>query len=68
MSDAAFVSVYELAKCTGLPVAWLKAEAKAGRIPCLHVSRRRLFDPQAVRQTLIARSDCASADQTARAK
>jgi len=33
-----------LAGRTGLPLAWLRREAKAGRIPSLRVGRRMLFD------------------------
>jgi hypothetical protein len=33
---------------TGLPLAWLRREAKAGRIPSLRVGRRMLFDSEAV--------------------
>ena len=42
----------ELAGTLGLPLAWLKAEAAAGRIPSLRVGRRRLFDVEAVRDAL----------------
>jgi len=40
----------------GLSVAWLKAEAEAGRIPCFKAGRKLLFDPEAVEQSLIARA------------
>lgn len=40
----------------GLSMAWLKAEAEAGRIPCLRAGRRLLFDPDAVEQELIERA------------
>ena len=40
----------------GLSVAWLKAEAEAGRIPCLKAGRRMLFDAEAVENVLIRRA------------
>ena len=40
----------------GLSAAWLKAEADAGRIPCLRARQRLLFDPEAVERALIARA------------
>lgn len=40
----------------GLTVAWLKAEAEAGRIPCFKAGRRLLFDPEAVEQALVERA------------
>ncbi len=40
----------------GLTIAWLKAEAEAGRIPCFRAGRRLLFDAAAVEQALIERA------------
>lgn len=40
----------------GLSVAWLKAEAEAGRIPHLRAGRRLLFDAEAVEAVLIQRA------------
>lgn len=40
----------------GIPRTWLAAEVQAGRLPCLRVGRRLLFDPQAVEQALLARA------------
>ena len=51
-----FVSALALSNELGLPLAWLKAEAKAGRIPSLLVGRRRLFDADSVRRILIERA------------
>jgi hypothetical protein len=52
----AFVPAIELANELGLPLAWLKAEAKAGRIPSLQVARRQMFDANAVRAVLAERT------------
>lgn len=52
----AFMPAIELAAELGLPLAWLKAEAKAGRIPSLQVGRRQLFSADAVRRALAERT------------
>ncbi len=56
MHTNAYVSAIELAHELGLPLAWLKAEAKAGRIPSLQVGRRLLFNPEAVERVLLDRA------------
>lgn len=43
-----YISLTMLSGKTGLPLAWLRREAKAGRIPSLRVGRRMLFDSEAV--------------------
>lgn len=55
MSTKRYVSAIELASELGLPLTWLKAEAKAGRVPSLQVGRRQLFDADAVRRVLAER-------------
>ena len=40
----------------GLSVAWLKAEAEAGRIPSFKAGRKLLFDPEAVESALLQRA------------
>ena len=57
MSTRAYISAIELANELGLPLGWLKTEAKAGRIPSLQVGRRRLFDADAVRKALTEQTD-----------
>jgi hypothetical protein len=39
-----------------LSAAWLKAEAEAGRIPCLRAGRRLLFNVEAVKAVLLERA------------
>ena len=39
-----------------LPVHWLKAEAEAGRIPCLRANNRYLCDVSAVETALLERA------------
>ena len=50
------VSIHELATELRLPHDWLRREADAGRIPCLRVGRRRLFNISAVRKALAIRA------------
>ena len=52
--DTTFTNIRGLSQYTGLPDAWLRAEAVAGRIPCLRVGRRLLFHPESVEQALLA--------------
>ncbi len=49
-------TVRELANELGLPVAWLKDEAQAGRIPCLRIGKRLVFNAEAVERTLVERA------------
>jgi hypothetical protein len=41
-----------LAEHLRLPADWLRGEAEGGRIPCLKVGRRMLFNPEAVEEAL----------------
>ena len=45
-----------LARKLRVPVAWLKTEADAGRIPHLRAGKAYLFDPQAVESVLVERA------------
>jgi hypothetical protein len=49
---ATYTSIVGLADKFGLPLAWLRREARAERIPSLRVGRRLLFDPEAVAAAL----------------
>ena len=52
----ALVSLNRLAAELRLPRNWLKQEAQAGRLPCLRVGRRLLFNRVAVEQVLADRA------------
>ena len=39
-----------------VPVGWLRAEAEAGRVPCLKADRAILCDPEAVEAALLERA------------
>ncbi|QDV88998.1 hypothetical protein RAS2_00570 [Phycisphaerae bacterium RAS2] len=56
MQSENYITLVKVSDVTGLPVAWLRAEADAGRIPCLRVGRRRLFNLEAVRRVLAERA------------
>lgn len=45
-----------LARHLRVTAAWLRAEAEAGRIPCLRAGRRLLFNPEAVKRVLLKRA------------
>lgn len=40
----------------GLTLAWLQAEAEAGRIPCMRAEKRWLFNVEAVEEALLRRA------------
>ena len=50
------IGLLGLAEHTRLPAAWLKREAKAGRIPCLNAGGRFRFNLQAVERALAERA------------
>jgi hypothetical protein len=56
-----FVTLNQLSHELNLPAAWLRAQAQAGRIPCLRVGRRLVFDPELVLRVLSQRSQDAAA-------
>jgi len=47
------VSLLGLSRHLSLPERWLKAQAANGKIPCLRIGRRLLFDPTAVEEALL---------------
>ena len=53
---AVLTNLAGLARRLNLPKSWLENEAREGRIPCLVVGRRRLFNPEAVERTLAERA------------
>ncbi|MCH7791556.1 MAG: hypothetical protein IID31_04660 [Planctomycetes bacterium] len=57
------VSLDELARQLRLSKRWLHAEAVAHRIPSLKAGQRRLFNVEAVRQSLAARAAEADGDE-----
>ena len=61
-----FLSLRRAAVRLGVPAAWLRAEADAGRVPHLRVGRRLLVNPQAVERVLLERSQQAGGEEVDR--
>lgn len=57
MADEKLLSLNQLSDHTGLPAAWLRREADAGRIPCIRAGRRRMFNTAAVLKVLAERQN-----------
>lgn len=53
--DAKYISLTELARATRLPIAWLRREADASRLPCIRAGRIRKFNLPAVLRALAER-------------
>ena len=51
-----FVPAHQAASRLGVPAAWLKAEAKAARIPHLMTGRRLLLNVATVERALLSRA------------
>jgi len=67
MNDAksqseSFLPLRRAAARLGVPAAWLRGEAVAGRVPHLRVGRRLLVNPQAVERVLLERAQQAVAE------
>ena len=58
----AYHSLESLAATLALPKSWLRTEADEGRIPCLKVGSRRMFDLQAVRDSLALQAATSTAE------
>lgn len=52
-----FLSLQNTAAQLGVPAAWLRQEARAGRVPYLRAGRRLLFHPAAVEAELLDRAN-----------
>lgn len=52
-----FLPLQTTAGRLGVPAAWLREEALAGRVPYLRAGRRMLFAPAEVERVLIARAE-----------
>lgn len=56
MDNLNLLTVIALARKLGLSATWLKAEARAGRIPSLKIGRHLRFNADAVQRALLARA------------
>ena len=52
-----FKSIGHAARVLGVPVAWLRREAHAGRVPALRVGRRVLVNLDRAREALARRAE-----------
>jgi hypothetical protein len=57
--NAALLPLGPTARLLSVPVAWLRAEADAGRLPHLRAGSRYLFDVDMVERLLLDRARCA---------
>lgn len=64
MNNSSLIPLRLMARRLGVPVRWLREEAKAGRLPHLNAGGRILVHPEAVECELTARA--ASLQVTAR--
>lgn len=58
---AKLLTLNQLSERTGLPAAWLRREADAGRLPCIRAGRLRMFDLDAVLKALAERQESGAA-------
>ena len=63
MKTQELTTLHSLARELKLPTQWLKVEADAGRIPCLRVGRKRLFNTEAVLSVLSERAAHCGGDE-----
>ncbi len=54
--DTELLPLARAARRVGVAARWLRAEADAGRVPCLRAGARYLFDVRALTQTLARRA------------
>ena len=65
-STSKLVNLRELARQLrrfGITHVWLKQEAEAGRLPCMHTGKRLLFNTQAVEDALLRRAAGGKVDE-----
>lgn len=61
--NAKLLTLDQVSERTGLPVAWLRREADAGRLPHIRAGRSRMFDLETVHKALVERQQGVSRDQ-----
>jgi len=68
MAEPALLPANQMARRLRVTLRWLRAEAEAGRIPCLHAEKQLLFDSDTVEQVLLERARDAENYKSAGAK
>ena len=53
LTQAKLLPIGQTARLLRVPVRWLRAEAEAGRVPCLKADKVFLFEPEAVEAVLV---------------
>ena len=61
MNYQTFVPLHVVSRRLGLPAAWIKAEAEAGRIPCLRTVQRLMFNLDEVESVFVERAKAGTA-------
>lgn len=61
-THATLLPLGPMARRIRVTTTWLRAEADAGRVPCLKAGKRYLFAPEAVERTLAERAANGSED------
>ena len=56
IEQSEFIPLRRAAMRLGVPIAWLRAESDAGRLPHLKIGQRRLLNLDAVRRALAERA------------
>jgi hypothetical protein len=56
IAERKLLIVGQMARYLRVPVAWLRAEAEAGRIPHVQAGKVLLFDPETVERVLLERA------------
>jgi hypothetical protein len=54
--ESTLANIHDLARRFVLPARWFKEEAESGRLPCLQVGGRFIFNIKAVEQALAERA------------
>lgn len=60
------LGLVELARRYRVPVSWLRAEAKAGRLPAVKAGSQFLFNVEVVDRVLAERAGCEGSSDNAR--
>jgi len=61
--EPTYQTVERAAARLGIPAAWLRAEAEAGRLPCVKAGRRTLLSAAAVEVALLSRANTGDTEQ-----
>ena len=63
MQPHSILPLNQMARRLRVTAAWLRAEAEAGRVPCLRAGERFLFSPEAVERVVADRASKSTIEQ-----